>query len=124
MKQTLRHSTGFHSRVGRVVAMLLAGVFVALGAAWAADVGSLKILSPAPNAVITGGDVTVEWELAVNAEETHTHVKIDDGRPMVTHKTSRKITGLEPGAHSVTIWVVDHDHQPLGLEERVEFTVK
>jgi hypothetical protein len=115
-------------RQGTILSVL--GVAVVLGwvlwggSSLAAEAGSLKILSPEPGAVIAGGEVTVTWELVSGLKESHTHIKIDDGRPMVTHKTSRTITGLKPGPHSVTIWVVDADHQPVGLEERVEFSIE
>ena len=112
-------------RLTRLFGVFTILVLTLLGrAVGAQDAGSLKITSPAPDAVMTGGDVTIAWELVINLEESHTHIKIDDGRPMVTHKRSKSLKGLKPGQHTVTVWVVDADHQPTGLKEQVNFTVK
>ncbi|MEW6324691.1 MAG: DUF6130 family protein [Nitrospirota bacterium] len=85
---------------------------------------SLHIMSPKADEVIKGDAVTIEWMVEMGGTPGHVHVKIDDGRPMVAHANSKKLTGLKPGKHTVTVWVVDADHQPIGLEESVTFTIE
>lgn len=105
--------------------VLVACVFslIVISPAMAEEHGSLKITSPENKAVL-GSDVEVTWEVQVPVEKYHVHIKIDSGRPMVVHSTSKHLKGLKAGQHAITIWIVDSDHQPMDLEDRVEFTVE
>ncbi len=114
------HGATLISLIGGVLVAVMVGVF----AARAAEGQSLTIVSPKENAVIKGGELTVEWTLEMGGKPSHVHVKIDDGRPMVTHSNSKKLTNVAPGKHTITVWVVDSEHQPIGVEDTVTFVVE
>ena len=105
--------------VGLTASLLFTGLVYAGG-----ESGSLQITSPRQDEVIKGGEVTVEWVLELALEVYHVHIKVDEGRPMVTKSNSKTFKGFKPGKHTIAIWIVDADHQRIGLEESVVFIVE
>lgn len=59
-------------------------------------------------------------------KDSHLHVSLDGGPEVMVltppfHRY--RFQGLSPGTHRVRVWVTDQRHNPLHLEDEVEFTV-
>jgi len=78
---------------------------------------SLKILSPTVGQKIGSTSVDVKYELTdagASAAPSPTYrVQLDGRDPHETLDTDYNFTGLAPGAHSVTVELVDANHTPI-----------
>lgn len=91
--------------------------------AWAAEVAEaqIKILSPAPGAVIKGDSVEVRYELAKGVHATHVHCYVDGE---YQRGFSGTIKGLVRGTHEIKVVAASHDHEATAAEARVIIEVE
>lgn len=86
----------------------------------------LAITSPANNAVLPLGTTTVSVEFVVNnfvvgeaagSSDGHIHYTLDGGDEVMHFSADPiQLTGLSSGQHTVVLWLVDNNHQPLNPE--------
>ncbi len=93
------------------------------------------VISPKDGESITGDSVTVTLEPinvvvkpaggAPRTGEGHFHITLDTGNYQPTYTTSRPLTGLSPGQHTITVELQNNDHSPMSppLVKKVTFTV-
>ncbi len=96
-------------------------------AAFAKDAASIKILSPANNAQLDAGEeYPLSYEVTPGPGGDHFHVWVDDQRGPGVHNSKGKYTlpKLSPGAHVITIKVVDKGHVPTGPQQSIRVTAK
>lgn len=93
------------------------------GSAWASDQAEaqIKILSPAPGAVIKGDSVEVRYELAKGVHATHVHCYVDGE---YQRGFSGIVKGLARGTHEIKIVAASHDHEAMAVEARVTIEVE
>src|SRR4051812_5218170 len=89
--------------------------------------GAVNILAPKPGAKLTTNFVQVQYEVA-NASSASSsptfRLRLDARDPVDTTDTTYTFTGLTPGAHSVSITVVDANGTPVtGTQSEIPFTV-
>lgn len=93
--------------------------------AWAAEAAEpqaqIKILSPAPGAIIKGDSVEVRYELAKGVHATHVHCYVDGE---YQRGFSGTIKGLVRGTHEIKVVAASHDHQATAAEARVTIEVE
>lgn len=86
----------------------------------------IAIVEPANGSVLPLGTTSVSVEFVVNhfvvgqpgaAADGHIHYTLDDGETIM-HFTEEPIqlTGLTSGEHTILVWLVDNDHNPLDPE--------
>src|SRR5438270_2374851 len=88
---------------------------------------AVNILAPKPGAKLTTNFVQVQYDLA-NASSASSsptfRLRLDARDPVDTTDTSYTFTGLTPGAHTVSITVVDANGTPVsGSQSEIRFTV-
>ncbi len=88
---------------------------------------ALHILAPKSGDKIDTNFITVSYELAspVSAASTPTfQLRLDSQDPVQTTDTRYTFTGIAPGAHTVSVRVVDANNTPIpGVQSQVQFTV-
>ena len=89
---------------------------------------SLKILSPTVDEKIGASSITVRYQLtdagADPAPSPTYRVQLDSREPAETLDTEYNFTGLAPGAHVITVELVDANHTPVnGSQVIVHFKV-
>lgn len=93
--------------------------------AWAAEAAEaqaqIKILSPAPGAIIKGDSVEVRYELAKGVDATHVHCYVDGE---YQRGFSGIVKGLARGTHEIKVVAASHDHQATAAEARVTIEVE
>lgn len=93
--------------------------------AWAADAAEaeaqIKILSPAPGAIIKGDFVEVRYALAKGVHATHVHCYVDGE---YQRGFSGIVKGLARGTHEIKVVAASHDHQATAVEARVTIEVE
>lgn len=97
------------------------------GASVMAASSSLRILSPKVGEKIGSSSIDVRYEMTnTNADAAASptyRVQLDERDPSETLDTEYNFTGLAPGAHTVTIELVDANHTPIqGSQAVVHFT--
>jgi hypothetical protein len=84
---------------------------------------SLKILSPTVDQKIGSSTLSVRYEVtnqgASAAPSPTFRLQLDGRDPVETLGTEYSFTGLTPGAHSITIEMVDANHTPIGGSQAV-----
>src|SRR3954453_32348 len=88
---------------------------------------AVNILAPKPGAKLTTNFVQVQYDIA-NASSASSsptfRLRLDARDPVDTTDTSYTFTGLTPGAHTVSITVVDANGTPVsGSQSEIRFTV-
>lgn len=93
------------------------------GSSWASDAAAaqIKILSPAPGAVIKGDSVEVRYELAKGIHATHVHCYVDGE---YQRGFSGIVKGLARGTHEIKVVAASHDHEAMAAEARVTIEVE
>jgi hypothetical protein len=95
------------------------------GSAWAAEAAEaqaqIKILSPAPGAIIKGDSVEVRYELAKGVHATHVHCYVDGE---YQRGFSGIVKGLVRGTHEIKVVAASHDHEAMAVEARVTIEVE
>ncbi|MBY0249452.1 MAG: hypothetical protein K2Q17_17495 [Nitrospiraceae bacterium] len=95
------------------------------GSAWAAEAAEaqaqIKILSPAPGAIIKGDFVEVRYELAKGVDATHVHCYVDGE---YQRGFSGIVKGLARGTHEIKVVAASHDHEATAAEARVTIEVE
>lgn len=95
------------------------------GSAWIAEAvepqAQIKILSPAPGAIIKGDSVEVRYELAKGVHATHVHCYVDGE---YQRGFSGTIKGLVRGTHEIKVVAASHDHEAAAAEARVTIEVE
>jgi hypothetical protein len=85
-------------------------------------------LTPKNGENISNNFVTVQYELSapVSAASTPTfQLRLDNRDPVQATDTQYTFTGLAPGAHTITVHVVDANGTPLpGVQSQVQFVVQ
>ncbi len=88
----------------------------------------IKILTPVAGQSSSDNSVLVRYQLtnpAADAGEPNFVVQMDGQDPITTTSTEHTFTGLAPGAHSVTVTLVDANGTPItGGQAIVQFKVK
>lgn len=140
------------SRVSRIAIAL--GLLLALGllAACGADTGgattgtptrsapavapTVKIVSPAPDAVVPAGTVTVAVETTglefvmpggTNVSgQGHVHFTLDDGSEQMSIEREFEFDEVEPGTHTLVAELVQNDTDSFDppIKQQITFTVK
>jgi hypothetical protein len=108
------------------------GLAVVLGVmqgsiALAKDAAVVKILSPANNAQVDAGETyPLSYEVTPGPGGNHFHVWVDNERGPGVHdsKGTYTLPKLSPGAHVITIKVVDKGHVPTGPAKSINVTAK
>jgi len=88
---------------------------------------AVNILAPKPGAKLTTNFVQVQYDIA-NASSASSsptfRLRLDARDPVDTADTTYTFTGLTPGAHSVSITVVDANGTPVtGTQSEIRFTI-
>lgn len=87
----------------------------------------LRILTPIASQRLDNNAVTVRFELTnpgASAGTPNFLVQLDGNDPVRTSTTEQSFTGLAPGAHSVTVILVDANDSPIqGGRASVQFVV-
>jgi hypothetical protein len=86
---------------------------------------AVKILAPLAGAKLTQDFIHVEYELmnpgAVPATPTFS-VQLDNRAAVQTMSKNQEFTGLTPGVHNISVWVVDANGTPVtGAQATVQF---
>ena len=81
----------------------------------------IRILSPAPGAIIKGDSVEVRYELAKGVDATHVHCYVDGE---YQRGFSGIVKGLARGTHEIKVVAASHDHQATAAEARVTIEVE
>lgn len=110
----------------RICTVVLMIVLLGLGldgSAWTAGAAEaqIKILSPAPGAVIKGDSVEVRYELAKGVHATHVHCYVDGE---YQRGFSGVVKGLARGTHEIKVVAASHDHEAMAAEARVTIEVE
>jgi hypothetical protein len=106
------------------------GLMVLSGSVFAADAGSISILSPQDGATIAGGTaVKLDFNLHPSPAGNHLHIYVDDQKPLVNRNVSgcpcsMDLPVLSPGKHVIIIKEARSDHSLTGVEKGVTFQVK
>jgi len=86
---------------------------------------AVKILAPQPGARLAQDFIHVEYELinAGSVPGTPTFkVQLDNQAAVQTTDQSKEFTGLTPGIHNLSVWVVDANGTPVsGSQATVQF---
>lgn len=108
-----------------------AGVLISLSSlVWAADAGSITILSPKAGAVLpSGAESKLDYNARLSPDGSHLHVYVDDGNPIIVRKVSgcpcsMTLPALSPGKHNIVIKEATAGHSPTGVEASVAVTAK
>ncbi len=134
------------ARSGRIRTLVLLLAVASLGAACSgsssgrpATSATLQILTPAPNAVVTGSDVDLDMRLQhakvapayqvggkVRPDRGHIHVSVDGQVTQMFYGVVQKIPNLKPGKHTIQAEFVASDHLPFSnrVVAAVTFEVK
>ncbi len=89
------------------------------------NANTVRILAPQPGAKLTQDFIHVDFELAnpnsVPGTPTFS-VQLDNQPAIQTTEKSKEFTGLQPGIHNVSVWVVDANGTPItGSQASVQF---
>ena len=87
------------------------------------DAPTVMLLAPLDGASITGDDVVVQWETTGTLDEVdHVHLRLDTGSVVMRPELNGAytFTGVAPGAHTLTIQLVDANHQNLANPEALD----
>ena len=89
----------------------------------------IHILSPSEGDVITGGEVVVEVEVInfeLDHDGSHWHVYVDGvSHGMVTgHDFDQALRGLEPGEHTIEVYLAHGTHEELEQGDSVTITIQ
>jgi len=100
---------------------------------------TLQILTPAPNAAVTGGDVDLDMRLqhakvvpayqvggTIRPDRGHIHVSVDGQVTQMFYGVVQKVPILTPGRHTIQAEFVASDHLPFSnrVVAAVTFEVK
>jgi LPXTG-motif cell wall-anchored protein len=89
---------------------------------------ALRILTPHSGESLADTFVTVKYELAAPASAASTptfQLQLDSRSAVQTTDTQYTFTGVPPGAHTITVQVVDANNIPIpGVQNQVQFTVQ
>jgi hypothetical protein len=89
--------------------------------------GAVQIVAPKPGAKLTTNFVQVQYDIANASSASGSptfRLRLDARDPVDTTDTSYTFTGLTPGAHSVSITVVDANGTPVtGTQNEIRFTI-
>lgn len=117
-------------KLSKLVFVVVAGYLGFAGAAYAADMGSITVMSPKDGSMITAGSPTkLMYNVKLSPEGNHLHVYVDDQKPIV----DRDVTGcpcsvelpmLSAGKHMVVIKEARADHSLTGVMASTTVTVK
>lgn len=95
--------------------------------AGAGALANIKILSPADHSELDAGEsYPLGYEVTPGTEGDHFHVWVDDNRSKGIHDTKGvyNLPKLSPGAHVITIKIVDKDHNLTGPEKSIQVMAK
>jgi len=98
------------------------------GASAAAPQNALSILKPTAGEKLRQNSITVSYALAnpgaSAAGSPNFQLRLDSQDPVTTTSTDYTFTGLAPGAHTVTVQLVDANGTPVpGTQAVVQFSV-
>jgi len=112
-------------RINSVLLFTTAALLALAGASFAADPGSIKILSPMDGVSLQGPTVNkLTYTVQLGPEGNHLHVYIDDQKPIIV----RNVTGcpctvdlpaLNPGKHVIVVKEARVDHSLTGVQSTV-----
>lgn len=96
--------------------------------AQAGNASALRIVSPHQGERLKQDFVSIHYELANNgasaAATPNFQVQLDGQDPVTTSSTEYTFTGLTPGAHNVTVQLVDANGTPIsGARSQVQFFI-
>ncbi len=124
-------SEGETMKISKLGMSCFAGVVMSLSSlAWAADAGSITILSPKAGAVLqSGAESKLDYNVRLSPDGSHLHVYVDDGNPIIVRKVSgcpcsMALPALSPGKHNIVIKESTAGHSPTGVEASVAVTAK
>jgi hypothetical protein len=105
--------------------VLVAAFKVGHSIAARSGVASIKIVSPAGNALVQADEeYALSNEVSWRAEGNHFHVWVDGlrGPGVYSSKGSYVLPRLNPGEHVIALKLVDTGHRPTGVEETIRVT--
>ena len=91
----------------------------------AEDVPTIKIVSPGEGETISGEAISIRMETtnfiqdggaigsAMVPGRGHWHLHLDDGRAIIDVGNEVTLKDVQPGTHTVRIFLVNNDHTPL-----------
>ena len=86
---------------------------------------AITILDPQAGAKLAQDFVSVRYELSnpnAVAGTPNFRVQLDSRDPVQTSSTNQQFTGLQPGTHNLTVWLVDANGTPItGSQASVQF---
>ncbi len=132
-REVFHHRNGKEEimKMSKLILSCFAGTMLSLsGMIWAADAGSITILSPkAGSSLQSGVETKLEYNLHLSPEGSHLHVYVDDGDPIVVRKVSNcpcsmTLPPLSPGKHTIVIKEAKASHSLTGVEGSVAVTAK
>lgn len=101
-----------------------------IGTSYAADAGSISIITPSDGAVVQGNTISkLIYRVKLGPQGNHLHVYVDDQKPIV----DREVTGcpcavdlppLSPGKHIIIVKEARADHSLTGLQSSTVFITR
>lgn len=96
---------------------------------------TLTITSPQDGSTVYSSDVNVEFTVenfqvgdnSSGTDDGHIHYTLDGGSDVMVYNTDPiSLTGLSDGSHTISMWLVDNDHNAIvpPVEQTVTFTVE
>jgi hypothetical protein len=107
------------------ILVLVVAFYVGHSIAARSGAASIKIVSPAENALVSADEqYALSYEASWGAEGDHFHVWVDGqrGPGVYSLKGSYVLPRLNPGEHVITLKLVDTGHRPTGVEKTVKVT--
>jgi len=107
--------------------LLSAAVIVCSSFTANADMGSVKIISPADGAQFDANEeYPMTYEIVLGSGGDHFHVWVDEMKSPAQHSTKGTYTlpKFSPGKHVINVKVVDKAHVPTGPEATINITAK
>jgi len=107
------------------ILVLVAAFTVGHSIAARSGVASIKIVSPADNALVGADEAyALSYEVSWGAEGNHFHVWVDGqrGPGVYSSKGSYVLPKLHPWEHVISLKLVDMGHRPTGVEKTIKVT--
>jgi len=114
----------------KFVIVLMAGLLCSAGLVYAADMGSITVLTPKDGVMISAGSPTkLMYNVKLSPEGDHLHIYVDDQKPIVDRDVSGcpcsvELPALSSGKHVVVIKEARSDHSLTGVMSSTTLIVR
>ncbi len=114
----------------KFVFVMMVGFLGSAGVVYAADMGSITVVSPKDGAMIPAGSpAKLVYNVKLGPEGNHLHVYVDDQKPIIDRDVtgcpcSVELPALSAGKHMVVIKEARADHSLTGVMTSTAVTAK